>query len=533
MALSRILHSRNRYLLVDPCFRDEENARSRDEPGGQTRLQDAHVVLDEDAIYARATDYLHFDHPRKGIILRDLPRFDDSVRFGITLEDENANLREEIRRLVSFASRPGEPDLFNSHGALGVADLAGYSDLDAVAFQILCAFEIIRHDNASLAIGHYMNETYYETLKSSRSSLRLHYLEIPAGTTGNLPRILADEKRNMMAYHALLDHVFHSLAWWIARVTEVRAFTTHYLAVLARWSVKLKCIALDPQRWAEDSLARAEDVARQISAQQTSEDLIRLDLDSEETHKEEKKLTIFPNDKDIDTRYYQDKTNFRVELGRMVQGLLSSFGDLCSPEGEPALQVRTLLTRHGLEEELRHFTTHGNGSIETSSYLRDIRRAYPALKILLAQSHKVSEASSGPTAQSSWPAQVQWSCTSPEGDIDEGTLKTDRLDDIVSLLTALHMAACADSIALLDKDLDRFAGTKREQGPPQPAHQLSVEDFPIIKVSLSTKKQHPLASWDTDGKFGMLAPSKMPLMTSAAGKPPPPSPPRSGSTAIA
>lgn len=400
-----------------------------------------------------------------------------------------------------------------------MADLAGYSDLDAIAFQIHCAFDIIRHDNASLAIGHYMDETYYDILKDSRRYLRSHYMEIPTGTTGNLPRILVDEKRNMMAYHAVLDHVFHSLAWWIARVTVVRAFTNHYLAVLARWSVKLKCIALDPKRWAEDSLARAEDIARQISERQNSEDAIRLDLGKEDSHSEEKeKKLTFPNDVDIDARYYQEKTSFRSRLGRMLQDLLSSFGALRSPEGEPAVQVRTLLTRHGLEEELRHFTTHGNGTIETSSYLRDIRRAYPALRMLLAQSHKVSEANSGPTAQSSWPAQVQWSCTSPEGDVDEGILETDRLDDFVSLLTALHMAACADSIALMDKGLDRFAGTKREQGPPQPAHQLSVEDFPIIKVSLSARGQHPLVSWDTGDKFGVLAPSKTPFTTSAAGR---------------
>ncbi|KXJ92545.1 hypothetical protein Micbo1qcDRAFT_160285, partial [Microdochium bolleyi] len=183
---------------------DEENGRTDD-----TALQDtpllAHHALDEEQIFMRATDHRHYARGR--IILRNLPAFDDTALFGITVEDEDTNLREEIRKLVCFASRVEEPELFDSFGALDVTSATGFSELSQVIFQISSALNIIRHDYATLAISHYMKKDFYTVLVDTRVRLRARFLDCPTGTTGNRPETLTDERRNMLAYHALLDYL--------------------------------------------------------------------------------------------------------------------------------------------------------------------------------------------------------------------------------------------------------------------------------------------------------------------------------------
>ncbi|KAH7032678.1 uncharacterized protein B0I36DRAFT_319839 [Microdochium trichocladiopsis] len=310
----------------------------------------------------------------------------------------------------------------------------------------------------------------------------------------------------MMAYHALLDHVFRSLAWWIVRVTDVRSFSNHYIAVLARWSVKLKTIALDPTRWAENSLARAEDVLRQINTMQKSEDVIVIEFPGDE-----KKPVVFPNDTDWDIGYYQGKSLFRDQLHTLVSAVLSSLDVRFLLLGD---QLRTLLCRSGLDQELRQFTINGSGAIQTSTNIKDMLRSYTALKLLLAISRKIGQVEDIPASHSDNSVKVVWNCQSDNSQPkpDTGTVETTRLDHVVSLLLPMAIAGQSARVTSLDTLLSVFVRAANE--PPQPALQVSVENFPRLEVNLSMRWNHAARSRDAKREAGVLPPFKAPLMVS-------------------
>ena len=132
--------------------------------------------LDEDQLFKAATDYHSWSF--SSYTLKDLPAFDSSLSFGITVEDENDNIKEEIKKLVQFMSSK-KPPLFDSCGALGETNATGFEDLINVVDQIRSNLDIVRHDNASLAMDHYVHKMFYDDLKESRTHLRWRYLERP------------------------------------------------------------------------------------------------------------------------------------------------------------------------------------------------------------------------------------------------------------------------------------------------------------------------------------------------------------------
>jgi hypothetical protein len=78
--------------------------------------------------------------------LKALPAFDNSVSFGITLDEANQNIRGEIKELV-FSVSSEKPPVFNSNKSLGNTNADGFKDLFNVLDQISC-MQIIRHDNS-------------------------------------------------------------------------------------------------------------------------------------------------------------------------------------------------------------------------------------------------------------------------------------------------------------------------------------------------------------------------------------------------
>lgn len=319
----------------------------------------------------------------------------------------------------------------------------------------------------------------------------------------------------MLAYHGLLDYVLHSIAWWVVRVTELSSYAGEYLAVLARWSVKLKVIALDPTRWAEDSLARAEDELRRISNDQSNEDLIKVDFTSGELDCD-KKAVVFPIDYDMDFLYYEAKFSLREQMHQLVEKVLSSVGTRYTTDGEGAIEVRTLLRRGGLDDSPRHFTIYGNGEIETSSELADMRRSYPALRRLLALSRKIAMVAKEPPSMSTPVTQIQWLCKEPaDVDTDEGSVTTARIDHAVTVLVPLAIAGSSTILAAMDRHLQGVED--QDICPPPAALQLSIDQIPRIEVSLTTRKGRTGVSWDAKGEADVLAPSRAPLVATEKG----------------
>ncbi|KAH8886176.1 hypothetical protein GQ53DRAFT_809771 [Thozetella sp. PMI_491] len=317
------------------------------------------------------------------ITLKNLPPFDSSVNFGITQADENIHVREEIKKFVRFINMD-KPPIFDSYGAFRETNNAGYNDLFNIVDQIRANLQVILHDNACLAFDHYVRHEFNEIFQKSRADLRARYLREPRGIVGHNPELLDDEIRNMKAHHALIDYIFHSLAWWLMHVSERKSWYAPFIAVLARWSVKLKLVALDPVRWAEHSLARGEDIMRRISEERKEGERVSIDIQPPGEHSEAKKVDTL-DDRDQDFLYYMSKTRIRETLYEFIRQILSNLiAGNTRKKGSTAFEVRTLLYRNDLDQTLRQLTIQQNGDVGTSSDTANLSYSYRALQLLLS-----------------------------------------------------------------------------------------------------------------------------------------------------
>ncbi len=465
--------------------------------------------LDEDEIFKAATDYKHWNYTR--YTLKDLPAFDSSTSFGITLEDENRNVREEIKKLIQFVTS-SKPPVFDSYGTLGDTNLAGFDDLYNLVDQIMCNLEIIRHDNAGLALEHYVHESFYDAFKESRSRLRWRYLSKSPKITGHNPKTLSDERKNTQAYHALVDFIFQSLAWWLMHVAERKSWRSPIIAVLARWSVKLKLIALDPVRWAEMSLIRGEDVMSRISNDQKEDNQIAIGFPSSIALDADRKKAYFPDDRDPDYYYYSMKFNMRNSLYRLTGRVLNNLiYEKSGSTKSTAFEVRTLIYRGVLDKALRHLTVQQDGTIETSSDRTGLRRSYCALQLLLSNAQSIAER--GTVTASSEVASFQWFIKLLKGsDPITGSVVTARVDDIVSTLVPISLIGSSSLVRSLKNPL--WVEHSDDDYPPA-IFDLALEDSLRIEFSLSTRELE--AGYLRGGGPSMVPPSRSPLITSLEG----------------
>ncbi|KAH8681801.1 hypothetical protein BX600DRAFT_491959 [Xylariales sp. PMI_506] len=460
--------------------------------------------LDQDRAYNAAIDYESWRYSRYTI--KDLPPFDNAASFGLTMDDVNANIREEIRKLAQYIDSD-TPPLFDSYGTLGNTDLDGFEALSNLVDQIRCNLQIIRHDNATLAMDHYVSERVYDVFRSSRRGIRMRYLNSHR-TTGHAPKLLDDEIKNMQAYHALIDYVFNSLAWWLLNVAERKSWHSPILALLARWSVKLKLIALDPIRWAERAQATGEAVMRRISNEQRNEERISVEFPSDNAEPERKKV-YFPEDMDHDYYYYHWKFYFRESMHTFILRILQNLiAESLNSRRLAAFEVRTLIYKGELDETLRQLTVQQNGTVEMSAGLTNLSRSYRALQLLFSNTRTISQLADKDT-NSPERANIHWNINvAKDLNPNVGSLITTRLDDVISTLVPLALIGSSSLVNLLDNPL--LWGDYDDECPL--AFELSSDSSPKIEFSLSVRPDRH----EIPHKIGtrMISSSKSPLITS-------------------
>lgn len=475
----------------------------RQNPDNRVSLALPNLNLDEDEIFEAATDYLKWTY--KDITLKNLPAFDHSISFGITVDDENSNIREEIKKIFHFVNS-NEPPLFDSYGTLGGTNAAGFEDLSNVVDQISSNLQIIRHDNACLALDHYVDESFYNILKRSRAEIRRRYLGTPNKITGHNPKGLKDEISNVKAYHALVDFIFQSLAWWLMHVAKRKSWRAPIIAVLARWSVKLKLIALEPTRWATMSLIKGEDTMRRIFHDQKSQDRIMIKFPPSTIGQGEKEVN-FPDDRDLDYSYYSWKLHMRENLFNLVRRVLGNLvAEKSHSTRSPAFEVRTLMYRGVLDNTLRHLTVQQDRTIEICSENIDLRRSYCALHLLLFNAQRI------PVAMApSEGVKFHWYIKRTKvSDPNIKSVVTTQLDDIVSMLVPLSLVGSSRLVNLLDNpSFQEYFDDGRPSAMPD---QFSLDDCLRIEFSLSSRQ----GRINTLGRFGttMIPASRSPLITS-------------------
>ena len=480
-------------------------------PTNRISLSITPLHLDEDRLFEAATDYRSWTFGR--YTLKNLPAFDSSASFGITAEDENDSIKHEIKKLVQFISSK-KPPLFDSYGALGETNAAGFEDLFSIVDQIRSNLHIIMHDNASLALDRYVDKTFYGALKQHRSQLRRRYLGDPLGINGHIPKTLSDEIKNAQAYSALIDFIFHSLAWWLAHVTVSKSWHTPIIiAVLARWSVKLKFIALDPVRWAEQALCRGEEIMRRIANEQSDTDRITVEFAPGPSETQETRIH-FPEDRDLDYQYYSLKLELRKGIHRFINRILSNLiAKKSSTDKSTAFEVRTFIYNGNLDKTLRQLTVQQDGRIETSSDLTNLRRSYCALQLLLSNARSISPSNENESFPET--ARIHWSCKFRRSDPDLGSVSTTRLDDVISVLVPLSFMGSSHLVNYLENPLI-LLDSDSDSEYPLAVFDLSPEESPKIEFSLSTRRNRNRNLPRIDSH--MILTSKSPLIPSLEGK---------------
>ena len=464
------------------------------------------LKLDEDQLFKAATDYHSWAFGR--FTLENLPAFDSSVPFGITVEEENDHIKEEIKKLVQFVGSK-KPPLFDSYGALGESNAAGFEDLFSIVDQIQSNLEIVMHDNASLAMDHYVDQTFYDILKHSRRHLRTRYLGQPRGINGHSPKTLSDETRNAQAYNALIDFIFHSLAWWLAHVAEGKSWHAQMIAVLARWSVKLKLIELDPVHWGEQALLRGENIMRRIASEQQDGEQITVKVPTGSIQPE--KSIRFPEDRDQDYAYYFLKFRFRKVVRGFIDRILSNLiAERSSTNKSTAFEVRTLIYKDDLDETLRQLTVQQDGRVETSSDLTNLRRNYLALQLLLSNAQSIPPTNVNEIFPEM--ARIQWHRKLKGSDPHVGSVSTTRLDDVVSVLVPLSFTGSSHLFKHLENPSKRR--DSEDEFPPA-VLDLPLEEFQRIEFSLTTRSRNNIL-----GRMDscMIPTSRSPLIPSIEGK---------------
>ena len=466
--------------------------------------------LDEARIFEAATDYQNWSFG--DITLKDLPAFDHSTSFGITTEDENNNIREEIRKIVHFVNS-NEPPLFDSYGILGATNAAGFEDLYNVVDQISCNLHIIRHDNACLALDHYVDESFFNILRNSRARIRSRYVGKSSKITGHTPKVLKDEISNMKAYHALVDFIFQSLAWWLMHVAKRKSWRAPIIAVLARWSVKLKLIALDPTRWAEMSLIRGEDTMRRIAHDQKTENRTVIKFPPITGHTDLKEFS-FPDDRDMDYNYYSWKLHMRENLYNIVRPILRNLLiEKSRSMRSTAFEARTLMYRGVLDNALRYLTVQRDGTIEMSSDHIDLRSSYCALQLLLFNGQRIAQ--KGVTIATSEAVEFHWYIKLANGLSPKvRTVATERLDDLVSALVPLSLVGSSRLVNLLDNP--SFQEYFEDEHPPSMPDPFSLDDCLRVEFSLRSKQGRVTPS--RNFAKTMVPASRSPLITFTEGQ---------------
>lgn len=486
------------------------------EPGlrwldNSTKIPRISVQLDEDRIFQAATDYQSWTN---GVyVFENLPRFDNATMSGLTLEDENAMIKKEIAKYAEFASSD-KPSLFKSNGIFGTADPEGFKDLAKVVDQIRTHLQVIKHDNYLLILEHFHRYDVYENFKEARNIIRERYQREPNGTIrihGREPKRLDDEANNTKAYHGLVDFVFKCLAWWLMHVAKSDSWNTHIIAVMARWAVKLKFIALDPVRWVEKSLANGEDVMRQIQMEQANQDIIAVKMASVNPRDEVLEL-IFPDNPNLASPYYESKSHFRKILLQLVLRVLGSLNTGLLGSDSAALSVRTLIYRGGLNRTLRQLAVHQNSQISTTSGSEEFRYSHTAFQLLVLNSQRIvnCDLEAPNVANICWHHIVK-GAVSPVYRV-KGEKRTDALDDIISLLVPLSFMENWHMVEPLHSAL---AWTIAHEDPDSQKLDRPSEETLELEFSITTPKKIRLPAIirpDT------IPSSQSPLFTGLEGK---------------
>ena len=374
--------------------------------------------------------------------LKNLPRFDECEDL-ISGAEWRDLLQKEIGKLVDFSKNPSPP-LFDSQDCLQSMAREDFNFVAGLADQICCNLSILQHENARVVIekSKSTNTNAWSELLKTRKTLSDRYVQTEAQVEGCLPRHLDNADKDFRAYCALLDYILAVSVWWIVRSVFSKYLEQQVFATLARWAIKLKALAKDPVRAAEQALSDTSDLftARKTELEFRDEILI--------VQVGEKKAQINMSDTPTDPTalYFDEKQILGEVLGAIMNNVLAT---LDNPNRSPtqinSFEICTLVYQTGLEGETTMLHGARDGGISTSSNLQHINFCFNSYLLLKSNTESIHNARRRtPDAQT--PAvSIRWSAPDAHKDFCNAQPIVHCMDHLVSLLVpaALSTPKCA------------------------------------------------------------------------------------------
>ena len=411
----------------------QHNIISRDEIEG--RLSEINV----DEILKTANNHTEYVDGER--TLRNLPRFDEceDLMSGAIWQ----LLLRKVDKLVGF-SRMSSPPLFDSQDCLQNMAREDFNLVAGLADQIYCNLSILQHENARVIIerSKTSNKDAWSELLKTRKTLSDRYAQTEAQVEGCLPRHLDNAEKDFQAYCALLDYILAVSVWWIVRSVFSKYLEQQVFATLARWAVKLKALAKDPIRAAEQALSDTSDLFTMRKTELEFRDEILI------IQVGEKKTEINMSDTPSDPTalYFEEKQLLGGVLSAIVINLLATLDSQHrSPTPIDSFEICTLVYQTGLEGETTMFHGARDGGISTSSNLKHIDFCLNSYLLLKSNTESILDARmSSPGSQESG-VSIRWNAADARKSLRDAHPIVHCMDHLVSLLVpaALSTPKCA------------------------------------------------------------------------------------------
>ncbi|KAF2098987.1 hypothetical protein NA57DRAFT_56618 [Rhizodiscina lignyota] len=393
---------------------------------------------DPNRVFQATKDHRSWESRTNPCVFENLPKFDDLKPYGLSEDEEDNLVRKEIDKYCRYAESE-RPDPFDSNGIFDKTNAHGFADLTSVIDQIQCSLHIILHDNASVALEHCPNAEFYEKFfRPSRRAVLERYGKEPRFITGRRPKLLKDTDKNTRVYHAMVDFIFGSTVWWLMRVAQNKNWEAQIIAILARWAVKLKIIALDPVHCADRCLERGVEIIRQLwNANKDDDESIIIHL-LERSSNEAKKIEFSSDDLNLAFGYYASKLQLRKILEMIIVGVTDNMiVQQAGSRSSSRFEVRTLIYKGGVGGTLRELFVTRHVNVLVSSNSSSIVHSYIALQLAIANAERIRETlgkrpKSGVTESDA--VIMSWSQAGIPSKV-----QTDRLDDLISVLVPLGL----------------------------------------------------------------------------------------------
>ena len=377
-----------------------------------------------------------------------LSKFDDCTDYGVTETAEKELIRIEIKRLVKDAD-PNQEFMFQNDDIPRQTDEQGFKDISNIADQIVTNFQIIKHDNSHIAIKN-CPSLAEESGKAFTKSRRLLYTRYGRDEATKVVRkTLEPPERNRKAYFAVVDYVTSSAVRLLVRSasTDKQYWQNHLIAIIARWSVKLKLLSYDPAGYAQKSLNNGVDLIRtSVEEAKTNMDLIYIVKNSTEYNPDAKKETTevstVDTEMDVTMRYYRECIILRRYMEMIIVPTLNSL--LSQGKNAPdRFESSVLVYRTGLERTLTSLASDREGEITASSDVTHVKTVYTALSLLQANTRYIRQNLDKTNVNHGISVTVSWEWPKEntiKRESDVGEIQVDKMADLVSLLVPLTLA---------------------------------------------------------------------------------------------